>query len=168
MPYPDLARLTALNPIPAITPASPAASWNTSSLAIPTPNPGAALIALQTVGIQTSEAFRLLTCLQRDHDTFYHAGKLLNGKAYLVSNNDQLFYGKPGQMKAIQVIQAYRTKCIGQQKRVLDAENGFTITIQAQNAQPVTAQAHQRYWRHLSLKIPHSRQAHLSNLSIEI
>lgn len=136
---------------------------------LPVSSPPPNLFSLQKLGISTAEAFQVLTQLKRSNDTLYHAGKLLNGKTYLISANDQVFYGKAGQMQPMPVVHAYRTKCIGQQKRVLETANGLTITIQAQNGQPTTAQVSQRFWNtKLAFTVPHLRQMDLSAIRIEI
>lgn len=140
-----------------------------ASAQLPVSSPPPNLFSLQKLGISIAEAFQLVAQLKRSNDTLYHAGKLLNGKTYLVSANDQVFYGKPGQMQPIPVIHAYRTKCIGQQKRVLETANGLKITIQAKNGQPAIAQVSQRFWNNkLSFTVPHLRQVDLSSIRIEV
>jgi hypothetical protein len=136
---------------------------------LPVSRPAPGLFSLEKLGLSPMEAFQILIQLQRSNDTLYHGGKLLNGKTYLVSANDQLFYGKPGQIQLVPVVHAYRTKCIGQQKRVLETASGLKITIHVQNGQPATAKISQRFWNNkLSCQIPQLRHMDFSNIRIEI
>lgn len=57
----------------------------------------------------------------------------MNGKAYVVSQNDRVFYGKPGKLEPQQVVDSWRTKCLNEQTRYLKTDTGLEFTIHSVN-----------------------------------
>lgn len=125
---------------PTLTPVRVTPSWshqsqNFSPQTATTVSPSALpiLLALQGAGIHPAEGSWILYQLAKNNDTPYHAALLMNGKAYVVSQNDRIFYGEPGKLKPLKVVATWRTKCLDEQTRYLDTNAGLEIRIQAKN-----------------------------------
>jgi len=114
------------------------------------------LVPLKTLGLSAQSIQQLQQRLKSNDDSLFHAGRLLNGKTYVVTQNDKLYYGWPNALREIPVPHATRTRCIDKQTRDYTAANGLRIRVQAKNAQH-KAQASLRLFG-LSLPLPHFRQ----------
>lgn len=116
---------------------------------------------LQGLGIPEKQAEDILKQLSLNNDKPYHAGKLWNGKVYLVSRQDTVYYGTPTQLKRLEPIQAYRTKCFDSQTRHYQTADGFSLVV---------IRKHDKQWAiasgsllGMSVKLPQMRQVTFSS-----
>lgn len=133
------------------------------------PRPLPMLLALQEAGIHPAEGSWILYQLAKEQDIPYHAALLLNGKAFVISQQDRAFYGPPGNLKPMKVIEAWRTKCPDEQTRVVKMDNGLEIRIKTQNGLK-TSKAYQERKGPLILPLFPKAEAQLpqfSGLSIQ-
>lgn len=79
-------------------------------------------------------SLKLDTRLTLTHDRPYHAGRLLNGKIYLITHNDQVYYGTPQELEKLKLTSITRTKCINQQERTFQSEDGLFFRVKKQAA----------------------------------
>ncbi len=127
---------TAYDARPSISPVQVMPCWryeSPNSKSRPVPKPLPMLLALQGAGIHPAEGSWILYQLGKEGDRPYHAALLMNGKACVISQNDQVFYGPPGKLKREKVLESWRTKCLNEQTRYLKTESGLEINIKVQN-----------------------------------
>ncbi len=118
-------------------------------------------LRLQGLGIQPVTALKLDLRLDLAHDTPYHGGQLLNGKIYLITKQDQVYYGSPNALKKLAVTSATRTKCINQQERTFNTEEGLFFRVSNRNGKQ-TAIVSVPWLCGLRFKMPHLRQSHFT------
>lgn len=112
---------------------------------------------LELLGVPKKHADDILNHLEGDQP--YHAGKLINGNVYLLTQNDNVYYGKPNNLQKLEGVQAHRTKCIDQQVRKYHTPDGLSFTVSYQKGQGYSASATTKF---LCLNVPmlHSRETH--------
>jgi hypothetical protein len=88
---------------------------------------------LTKTGLEELEARKLNIMLAETGDFPYHVGKLTNGRVFVVSNQDRLFLGLPGKLTELPVKESFRTRCIGNQKRVIQSAGGLRVTLENTN-----------------------------------
>lgn len=95
--------------------------------------PTSTLNKLLKAGIDRQAASAMNISLAQQGDFPYHAGTLASGHIFVVSNQDRVFLGYPDELTEFPVNTAFRTRCIDNQKRVLESAGGLRITIEEQN-----------------------------------
>jgi hypothetical protein len=113
------------------------------------------------LGLQPVTALKLDLQLDLAHDTPYHGGQLLNGKIYLITNQDEIYYGSPNDLKKLMVTSATRTKCINRQERTFRTEEGLFFRVSNRNGKQ-TATVSAPWLCGLSFTMPHLRQSHFA------
>lgn len=88
---------------------------------------------LTKTGLEELEARKLNILLSETGDFPYHAGKLTTGQIFIVSNQDRLFLGQSDKLTELPVKESFRTRCIGNQKRVIESADGLRVTIENMN-----------------------------------
>jgi hypothetical protein len=111
---------------------------------------------LQQLGISAKQAQNILDQLNINGDQPYHAGKLGNGNVYLVTRQDQLYYGSPAHLEQVTLVDAYRTKCAGRQTRYYQTPEGLFITVFRKGNQQWAAASISRLG--IKLPLPHLKQ----------
>jgi hypothetical protein len=147
-----------IKPLPSFDakPMANLSAFQSDSVSISSQTASPTLSPLQRLGVNPQSQARLSRLLQATGDQPYHAGRLLNGKVYLVTQNDKLFYGWPNALRAIPVTQAMRSRCLNEQLRDYTAENGLHLRIRTKNNQR-TSSMRSNLWG-LPLPLPHFRQ----------
>lgn len=108
---------------------------------------------LRAAGLDNEESSSITRAMAQQQNTPFYVGRLLNGKTYLVSTGDEVYYGNSGNMVKVPVTEAYRNKSIDHPKRVLTLENGLRITIEGAGAKKKSTV--QKKMMGLWLPIPH-------------
>ena len=125
--------------------------------AVPTAKPLRPLTALQHLGIPRDHAQVLLNTIAESGDRPYHAGKLWNGNAYLITQNDVVYYGQPAHLEKLDDVLASRTKCIDHPvRRFSSTPHGLTIAVSSQGGRQ-QATAHTKLFC-VTMPLPHSNQ----------
>jgi hypothetical protein len=125
----------------------------------PKPKPLTPTQKLQLLGVPESHAEDILNHLEGDQP--YHAGKLINGKVYLITQNDNIYYGNPGNLQKLEGVQAYRTRCVDQQVRKYHTPDGLSFTVSYKNTASVTTKL-----LCLTVPIPHRKQTHFHQTQV--
>lgn len=111
---------------------------------------------LRRLGLQPSAAVKLDIHLSDDKDIPYCGGRLLNGKIYLITEQDQVYYGTSQGLEKLTVTSATRTRCVNQQVRTYETANGLTFRVAShQGAKSVKAIVPGWWGR---LPVPHWRK----------
>lgn len=95
--------------------------------------PTSTLEKMKKVGIDELTARNLNIQLSKSGDFPYETGKLPGGQFFVVTNEDRLFTGSANQLKETSVQNSLRTRCINNQKRVVESSTGYRITVQENN-----------------------------------
>jgi hypothetical protein len=112
---------------------------------------------LQALGIPQSHAQELLDEIAANNDQPYHAGRLWNGNAYLITQNDTVYYGRSAHLEKLTDVMASRTKCIDHQVRRFQTADGLSIAVSNQRGRQWAA-ADTRLLC-FTIPLPHSAQA---------
>lgn len=95
--------------------------------------PTSTLEKMKKVGIDELTARNLNIQLSKNGDFPYETGKLPSGQFFVVTNEDRLFTGPANQLKETSVESSFRTRCVNNQKRVVESSTGYRITVQENN-----------------------------------
>ncbi len=126
----------------------------------PTPSTPPFFKTLEAAGIPHAEADSLSKKMAHNQSVPFYVGRLLTGKIYLVSTGNQVFYGKPGNLKEMPTTEVTQAKCIDHPKRVLTLENGIRITITGKGPQKKSQVCQQILG--LWLPLPHTFKSRFS------
>lgn len=91
---------------------------------------------LLKAGVDRQEASNLNIDLAKKGDFPYHVGRLASGHIFVVTNQDRMFLGLPSKgnkLLELPVQESFRTRCIGNQKRVVESVGGLRVTIEEPN-----------------------------------
>lgn len=128
-----LSFISSLSPQPQIPSPKPTAPKPHTSINFQGESGFSTLKQLTKTGLEEIEARKLNIMLSETGDFPYHVGKLTNGRIFVVSNQDRLFLGLPGKLAELPVKESFRTRCIGNQKRVLESAGGLRVTLENMN-----------------------------------
>jgi len=89
---------------------------------------------LQQVGLTPQTIQALRSKLDDDKDYLYHAGRLINGKVYVISGKNKVYYGTPNDpLKSLNIVHQTTSRCIDQQVRGYIADNGLQLKVTTHN-----------------------------------
>lgn len=115
---------------------------------------------LQPLGIPAASIPKLARQMQETNDQLYHAGRLLNGKAYVITTQDKVYYGWPYALKPQTVTHMTMNRCINEQIRDYTTSNGMRFRVTTRN-QHRTANVYPAWLGQHSLPIPNIKQTSL-------
>jgi|GEM_PF-7002310 hypothetical protein len=110
---------------------------------------------LRRLGLWPNEAVKLDIRLADDQDAPYFGGRLLNGKIYLLTRNDHVYYGTAQRMEKLAVTSATRTRCVDRQERTYETANGLLFRVKSHQGGKTAKAVIPGWWG--KLPMPHWR-----------
>lgn len=95
--------------------------------------PSSVLNKLKKAGLDELAARTFNIQLSQTGDFPYQIGKLSTGKIFVVTEQDRLFMGDTQKLTELPVQDSYRTRCMNNQKRVVESVGGLRITTEELN-----------------------------------